>query len=330
MTQQRARIKGMGSYLPEKVLSNADLEKMVETNDEWITTRTGMKERRLASDDEFSSDLALHAAKRAIDASGITADEIDLVIVATITPDYVFPSTAALVQSALGIEAAAMDLQAACSGFLYGLSTAKAFVESGIYRNVLLIASEKLSSIVDYEDRSTCILFGDGAAAAVVGDQGSGFRIEEICLGAEGKLGNLLHMPAGGCRASASHETVEQRQHFIKMEGREVFKHAVRRMESAAKECLERAGMEESQIDWMVPHQANIRIIDAMAKRFSLPDERVYKTVHKYGNTSASALPIALDELLREEEIQLDSHLLLVAFGAGFGWGASILKKVES
>jgi len=326
---KKARIIGTGAYLPSKVLSNFDLEKMVETSDEWIVTRTGIKERRIAGAEEFTSDMAIKAAEVALKQSGLEIGEIDLILVATLTPDYIFPSTAALIQHALGAcNAAALDFQAACTGYLYGLSMAKGFIESGLYRNILLIASEKLSSIVNYEDRNTCVLFGDGAAATVVSDQGAGFLIKEVCLGADGELAALLQLPAGGCRLPASCETIEKGLHYISMEGKEIFKHAVRRMESAAKECLQKAQMEESAIDWFVPHQANERIIDAIGKRFSIAEEKVYKTVHKYGNTSASALPIAFHELTQEKEIKAGENLLLVAFGAGFTWGASILTKI--
>ncbi|MFZ0565799.1 MAG: beta-ketoacyl-ACP synthase III [Chlamydiales bacterium] len=323
-------IVGTGAYLPEQVLSNHDLEKIVDTSDEWIVSRTGMRERRIAAKNEFVSNMGAAAAKLALEAANKTAQEIDLILVATLTPDYVFPSTAALIQTALGAgQAAAFDFQAACTGFLYGLSIAKGFIEGGIYKNILLIASEKLSSIVNYKDRSTCVLFGDGAAAAVISNQGAGYAVQEICLGADGELAEFLVMPAGGCRSPASHETVENEQHYISMGGKEVFKHAVRRMESAAKECLEKANMDEKKIDWLVPHQANERIIDAIAKRFQISEKKVFKTVHKYGNTSASSIPIALDELIREKPIQEGDNLLLVAFGAGFTWGATILTKIK-
>lgn len=330
MTEKQARVIGTGAYLPERVLTNQDLEEMVETSDEWIFSRTGMRERRIARKDEFTSEMGVKAAKIALEDAGKTAQEIDLVLVATLTPDYLFPSTAALIQSALAApQAAAFDLQAACTGFLYGLSMAKAFIESGAYKNILLIASEKLSSIVNYKDRNTCVLFGDGAAAAVISHAGEGYAIQEVCLGADGELAELLLMPAGGCRNPASSETVANNQHFITMDGKEVFKHAVRRMESAAKECLNKAGMGEEDIDWLVPHQANERIIDAIAKRFMIHEDKVFKTVHKYGNTSASAIAIALDELVREKKITEGENLLLVAFGAGFTWGAAILTKVK-
>lgn len=324
-----ARIIGTGSYLPERILTNQDLEQMVETSDEWITTRTGIRERRLARSDEFSSDMGCKAALKALEAAGKTAQEIDLIIVATLTPDFMFPSTAALIQSQLKApQAAAFDFQAACTGYLYGLSIAKSFIESGLYKNVLLVATEKLSSIVNYQDRNTCVLFGDGAAATVISSQGSGFAIREICLGADGELAELIILPAGGCRRPTTPETIQKGEHYICMEGKEVFKHAVRRMENAAKECMAKAQMKEEEINWLIPHQANERIIDAIAKRFEIAEEKVYKTVHKYGNTSASAVAIAFDEITREKEIRLGDNLLLVAFGAGLTWGASILSKI--
>lgn len=322
----KPRIVSTGSYLPEKILSNSDLEKLVETNDEWIVSRTGMKERRIAAAGEFPSDMGAKAAKQALDKVGMSVEEIDLILVASITPDYIFPSTACLIQAQLGaVNAAAFDIQAACSGYLYGITTAKSFVKSGAYRNILVIASEKLSTIVNYQDRGTCILFGDGASACIVSNKGKGLFIRETCLGADGCLSDLLIQPAGGTRLPASAETVAARQHTIQMSGNEVFKHAVRRMEMAAKECLEKSGISENEISWMVPHQANIRIIEAVAKRFEVPMEKVYVTIHKYGNTSASSVGIALDELLQEKTLNHGENLVLVAFGAGFTWGAAAL-----
>jgi 3-oxoacyl-[acyl-carrier-protein] synthase III len=327
-TKRLARVIGTGAYLPEKILSNRDLEQMVETSDEWITTRTGMKERRLARSDEFTSDMGVKAAQKALEAAGKTAQEIDMILVATLTPDFIFPSTATLIQHALGAtQAAAFDFQAACTGYLYGLSMAKSYIESGLYQNILLVASEKLSSIVDYQDRNTCVLFGDGAAACVISHAGEGLLIQQVCLGADGELAELIILPAGGCRYPASLETIQQRKHYISMEGKEVFKHAVRRMENAAKECLIKAGLAEDAIGWLIPHQANERIIDAIAKRFGIAEEKIYKTVHKYGNTSASAIAIALDELIREKNIGAKENILLVAFGAGITWGAALLCK---
>ena len=326
-----AKIVGTGSYLPERVLTNRDLEQMVETSDEWIVTRTGIRERRLARADEYTSSMGTMAAQRALEAAKISVSDIDYILVATLTPDFLFPSTACLIQQALGAKgAAALDIQAACTGYLYGLSMAKALVESGQCRNVLVIAAEKLSSVTDYKDRSTCVLFGDGASAAVVSATGKGLAIEAVRLGADGEQAELIKMPAGGCRAPASAETVQQGGHFIKMAGNEVFKHAVRRMESACKECLDALGVKETEISWLVPHQANLRIIDAIAKRFDhLSGDRIFKTVEKYGNTSASSVGIALDELLKQKPVQAGERVLLTAFGSGLAWGAAML-RVES
>lgn len=325
-----ARIAGLGSYLPTKILNNQDLEKIVETTDEWIVSRTGMKERRIAAADEYTSDMGVHAARKALEEAKKDPKDLELILVATMTPDYITPSTAAVVQAKLGASnAAAIDVQAACTGFLYAIAQAKAFIESGIYKTILVIASEKMSTYVDYKDRNTCVLFGDGAAAAVVTDAGEGYLIDNVCLGADGELAELLIVPGGGTRNPPSHEMIDSNLHTIKMVGKEVFKHAVRRMCAAAKECLDKAGLKEDQIEWLVPHQANLRIIDAVSKQFNLPDEKVFKTVHKYGNTSASSIAIALDELLKQEKPAEGSHILLVAFGAGLTWGASILTKIS-
>ncbi len=331
---RKVKIIGTGSYLPEKILSNADFEKMIEVTDEWIVTRTGVKERRIAGKEEFSSTMGILAAKRAMEVAGITAEEIDFIIVATITPDYAFPSTACLIQEGLKAKkAAAVDINAACSGCLYALMMAKAMIESGSAKNILIIAAEKFSSIVNYKDRSTCILFGDGAAANVVSGRGDrdGLEVRSLCLGADGEQANLLIMPAGGCRNPPSYKTVEEGMHFVQMAGNEVFRHAVRQMESSCKECLQLLGMQESSINWLIPHQANERIIDAIARRFRhLPPEKIIKTVKKYGNTSASSIGIALDELLRGGGVQEGENILLTAFGAGFTWGSAILTKVAT
>jgi 3-oxoacyl-[acyl-carrier-protein] synthase III len=324
----QAKIIGTGSYLPERVLTNRDLEQMVETSDEWIVSRTGMKERRLAGPQEYSSTMGAAASRAAIDDAHLTPGQIDFILVATITPDYTFPSTACLIQDQLGAKSAgAADLQAACTGYLYALSIAKALAEAGVYRNILVVAPDKLSSITNYKDRSTCVLFGDGASACVVSCEGKGLAIEIVRLGADGGCAELLIMPGGGCRQPATAASVAENQHYITMAGNEVFKHAVRRMESASKECLEAAKIEEKEIAWVIPHQANIRILDAIAKRFEhLPPERIFKTIHKYGNTSASSVGIALDELLKAGMAKTGEKILLTAFGSGFTWGAAILR----
>lgn len=324
---RKAKIIGTGSYLPERVLTNQDLEQMVETSDEWIVSRTGIRERRLARSDEYTSSMGAEAARKAIADANLNADQIDFIIVATLTPDYIFPSTACLIQDAIGAKnAGAVDVQAACTGYLYALSVARALIVSGTYKNILIVASEKLSSITDYKDRSTCILFGDGAAACVVSSEGHGLSVEALKLGADGGQAELLMMPAGGCRHPASADSISCGMHYIKMAGNEVFKHAVRRMESASKDCLESACMKEQDVAWIIPHQANIRILDAMAKRFEhLPQDRVFKTLQKYGNTSASSLGIALDEWRRAGHGKSGENILLTAFGGGFTWGAALL-----
>lgn len=326
----KARIIGLGSYVPKKILTNKDFEKIVDTSDEWITTRTGIKERRIADNDEFTSDMGCLAAREALKDANLSVKDIDFILVATLTPDYIFPSTACLIQSKLQADnIPAIDMQAACSGFIYALSLAKALVEKKAYKNVLIIASEKLSSITNYKDRSTCVLFGDGAAACVVSLNNKGLEIENVYLGADGALSELLIQPAGGSRFPASHDTVEKGKHFIYMEGKEVFKHAVRRMQQAIETCLKQANMSEKDISWLIPHQANERIIEAIAKRFAhLPKEKVFKeVVHKFGNTSASSIGLALDELKKQNQFKDKETILLTAFGAGFTWGAAILRN---
>lgn len=323
---KKARIIGTGSYLPEKILTNAELERMVDTSDEWIVSRTGMKERRIAATHECTSDMGAKAAQRALDKAGIDPKTIDLVLVATLSPDYIFPSTACLIEAKLGLgNAAAVDLQAACTGFIYALSMAKSYVESGLYENVLVIAADKLSAIVDYEDRGTCVLFGDGAGACVVSAHGKGLVLKEAVLGCDGSQAQIVSQPGGGTKHPATTETVAQRMHFIKMDGKEVFKHAVRRMEASSRECMEKAGLTEKDIHWFIPHQANIRIIEAIAKRFEVAPERVVVTVDRYGNTSASTVAIALDELLATKPIGKGDNILLTAFGAGLTWGSMVL-----
>jgi len=328
-TKQRAVITSFGAYLPKRVLTNHDLEKMVDTSDEWIVTRTGIQERRLASDDEYTSSMAVLSAKDALDKANVKASDVDAILVATMTPDHFCPSTAALVQHALqATNACALDIQAACSGFLYALSIAKAWVETGAFRNVLVIASEKNSAFIDFEDRNTCVIFADGSGACLVQQNGSGLEIQHVCLGADGEQASLLVIPAGGSRKPASQESLTNREHCIKMVGKELFKHAVRRMEVSAKACLDAVGLPESAIKWIIPHQANIRIIDAIAKRFEIPADRVVKTIHKYGNTSSATIPISIEELDREGSISTGDTLLLTAFGGGLTWGSALLKKV--
>jgi len=326
---RKARIIGLGSYLPARILTNQELEQMVETSDEWIVQRTGVSERRIARPDEATSSMGAQASVVALEQAKILPEQIDLILVATMSPDYISPSTASLIQRLIGASnAAAVDIQVACSGYIYGLSMAKAYIESGIYKTILLVASEKMSSFTDYSDRSTCILFGDGASASVITGEGAGFEIGTPSLGSDGESAELIMVPAGGSLKPATLETVEQRQHYIKLNGKEVFKQAVRRMTAASDKCLAAASLDKSQVAWLVPHQANSRIIDAVARSMQFPEEKIFKTVHKYGNTSASSVPIALDELVRTENLQEGDHILLTAFGAGLTWGSVILTKI--
>jgi 3-oxoacyl-[acyl-carrier-protein] synthase-3 len=323
----RAGILGTGSAVPTRVLSNADLEKMVDTSDEWIVTRTGIRERRIAEPHESTSDYALRASRQALEAAGVPAEEIGLVICATVTPDMMFPATACIVQDRLGAtRAGAVDIESGCSGFLYGAAMAAAMVEAGMHQYVLVVAADLLSRITDYEDRSTCVLFGDGAGAAVIGPVSPDRGFLAFDLGSDGSGGEFLFLPAGGARKPASPETVAAREHFIKMQGQETFKFAVKAMASATETVLRKAGLDKDAIDLLVPHQANIRIIDAARKRFGLEESKVVITIHKYGNTSASSIPIALDEAIREGRAKPGHLAVLVGFGAGLTWGAAAVR----
>jgi 3-oxoacyl-[acyl-carrier-protein] synthase-3 len=328
---EKAKIIGTGTYFPKNVLTNLDLEKKMDTSDEWIISRTGIKERRIASDNEYTSDMGYKAALNAIENAGISKDEIDFILVATLTPDYIFPSTACLIQEKLDLKnAAALDIQAACSGYVYALSLAKALIETDRYKNILIVASEKLSSIVNYEDRTTAILFGDAAASCIVSKQKKGFEIESVFLGADGKEAYLLIQPAGGCKNPASQKTIDEKMHYIQMSGKDVFKHAVRRMIEASNKALEMANLKPSDISWLIPHQANLRIIEAIAKRFThLDKDKIFKDVlEKFGNTSASSVGIALDMLNKQDKIKDNENLLITVFGAGFTFGSAVLKKI--
>ncbi len=320
-------ILGTGSCVPEKILTNADLEKIVDTTDEWITQRTGIKERRVSDEKTPSSHLALAAAQRALEASGVVPQDLNDIIVGTITPDMAFPSTACLVQHRLGAtEAAAFDLAAGCSGFIYGLELGRNLVENDHRRKVLVIGVEELTKITDWSDRSTCVLFGDGAGAAVLGWTEEDRGILSTYVAADGSLGDLLYMPGGGSLNPASHRTVEEKMHVVKMEGNKVFPHAVRKMSQAADRVLERAGISKDRLDVLIPHQANSRIIEAIGRHFDLPLEKVFVNIHKYGNTSAASIPLALDEAVRSGRIAEGNIVLLVAFGAGFTWGAALIR----
>lgn len=328
--QSKAHIIGLGAFLPDKVLNNADLEALVDTSDEWIVSRTGIKERRIASEKECTSYMGARASQRAIDSAGIDPATIDLIVLSTCTPDYMGTNSAAAIQSKLGLaQVPAVDIQAACSGYLYGLSVAKAYVESGMYKNVLLVASEKMSSFIDFTDRNSCILFGDGACAAVVSSEKRGLAIDCVCLGADGDNSEIVYVPAGGVCKPASHESVEARDHYFKLKGREVYKHAIRRMSAVIEQCLEKTHLKQEQISWLVPHQANLRIIESLANSFDMPLEKVYLTISKYGNTSASSVGIALSELMEENPVEPGEHILLTAFGAGLTWGGAVLTKTK-
>lgn len=320
-------ILGLGCYVPDKIITNFDLEKMVETSDKWIVERTGIKERRIASDDEATSDLAVKAAERALQDAGVSADELDLIIVATATPDMFFPSVACILQDKLkATNAAAFDLAAGCSGFVYGLVTGSQFIKAGLYNKVLVIGAETISKILDWSDRNTCVLFGDGAGAAVLGLVDDGYGILGVELGAEGAGGQHLKLPAGGSRLPASLLTVSEKQHYVHMNGNEVFKFAIKVMGEAAVKALDNAGLEPKDVDCFIPHQANIRIIQSAAKRLKLPLDKVVINVANYGNTSAASIPIALNEAVESGKVKKDDTVVLVGFGAGLTWASCVIK----
>ncbi len=320
-------IAGVGSYVPAKILTNQDLEKMVNTTDEWITTRTGIKERHIAAKDEFTSDLGAQAALRAMRQAGVTAEEIDLIVVATITPDMPFPSTAALVQRKIGaFRAAAFDLEAACAGFIYALEVAQQFIMSRTYDTVLVIGAEKLSSIVDWQDRNTCVLFGDGAGAAILRNRPNAHGLLTAVMGADGRKADLLFMAGGGSRCPATIDSVNARMHYLRMEGKETFKCAVQAMQTAAMEALRRCEIDISRIKLIVPHQANLRIIQAVGERLGAKPEQLFVNLHKYGNTSAASVAIALDEAVQSGRVEHGDLILLMVFGAGLTWGAAVIE----
>lgn len=320
-------IIGTGSYVPENIMTNKDLEKLVDTSDEWITTRTGIKERRILDKDKSASYMAKIAAERALDSSGLSSQDIDLIIVTTITPDMAFPSTACIVQEQLGLKnAAAFDLEAACTGFVYGLTNAYAFIKSGLYKNVLVISAENLSKIIDFEDRNTCVLFGDGAGAVVVSRVESDKGILAMDIGADGSGGDLLSQPAGGSLMPSTEETVKNKLHFIKMEGNSVFKFAVRTMTKSSKKVMEDMNFSIEDIDYLIPHQANMRIIEAASKRLKIDKEKIGINLDKYGNMSAASIPVALDEAVRSGKIKKGDNVILVGFGGGLTWGATLIK----
>jgi 3-oxoacyl-[acyl-carrier-protein] synthase-3 len=324
-----SKITGTGHYCPERVLTNFDLEKMVDTSDEWIVTRSGIRERRIAAPDEATSDLSVAAARAALESAGVRPDELDGIVLGTVCGDMVFPATSCLVQDRIGAtKAAAFDLNAACSGFIFGLGTAHALISSGRMDKVLVIGVEVLSKLTDWTDRATCVLFGDGAGAVVLEPAEPGTGILGTYMKSDGALADLLHLPAGGTRNPASLETIARRDHFIKMKGDGVFKYAVRAMEDAAIHVLEQANLSIESLDLVIPHQANIRIIDAVKTRLGLPDDKVLANIDRYGNTSSASIPIALDEAVREGKLKRGDLVLLVAFGGGLTWGAVLLRYV--
>jgi len=323
----RATIAGLGAYVPERVMTNFDLEKIVDTSDEWIRTRTGISTRHIASDQQASSDLALEASKEALENAGLKSKDIDLIIVATITPDMFFPSTACALQAKLGAQCGAFDMAAACSGFPYALSIAEGYIRSGIYKNILVVGSEKLSGLMDWTDRSTCVLFGDGAGAAVVSrseDADSG--ILATCLGSDGNFGNILQIPGGGSVHPTSKETLAGGLHFLKMQGSEVFKVAVRTMDLAVRDVIAQKGLGVSDIDCLIPHQANIRILQAVGERLELPKEKIFINVDRFGNMSSASTVVALYEAVKTGTVKKGDTVVLVAFGGGLTWASTLIK----
>jgi 3-oxoacyl-[acyl-carrier-protein] synthase-3 len=321
-------IAGTGSYVPERILTNDELAKMVDTTDEWIVTRTGIRERRIAAEGEFTSHMAANAARKALEQAGMTPEDIELIVVATITPDTPTPATACHVQNQLGaFNAVAFDISAACSGFLYAMKICKRLISDGAFKNALIIGAEKLSAATNWEDRATCVLFGDGAGAAVLrrAEPGEG-AIVATEMGTDGRLTHLLEIPGGGVACPITPENFDQRLNTLSMQGREVFKIAVTRMKEAAEKVIERAGLGPEDIACIIPHQANLRIIDAIADRLAVPNERVFINLDKYGNTSAAAVAIALDEANRSGAFKRGDHIVLVAFGAGLTWAAAAVR----
>lgn len=320
------RFLGTGSYAPDRVLTNLDLEKLVDTSDEWIQSRTGIRERRIAEPGTATSDIAYEASVKALESSGVDARDLDGIIVGTVTPDYLFPSTACILQSRLGAKKAfAFDLLAGCSGFLYALQAGKGIIGCGDAQKLLIIGAETLSKITDFRDRNTCILFGDGAGAAVISASETP-GILSTCLGANGDEWELLYMPGGGSRIPPSEESIKNGSHYLKMKGNEVFKEAVKALESSSLEAIKRADITPEEIDLFIPHQANIRILEAVRKRVGLPEEKVFSNLDRYGNTSSASVPIALDEAVRSGRVKEGDTILISVFGAGFTWGAAVIR----
>ncbi|MGB9710108.1 MAG: beta-ketoacyl-ACP synthase III [Thermodesulfovibrio sp.] len=323
----KARIVSTGSYVPEKVLTNHDLEKMVETSDEWITERTGIKERRIASAEQATSDLAYEASIKALKKANLTAEDIDLIIVATVTPDMLVPSCACILQMKLGAtRAVAFDINGACTGFIYALAVAEKFIRTGSSKRALVIGAETLSKFTDWTDRTTCVLLADGAGAVILEPTKKDEGIKIIDIYSDGTMWDFIHMPAGGSKMPVTEDVIKQRLNFIKMRGNETFKVAVKTLEEIVDATLKKAGITSSELALLVPHQANIRIIQAMAKRLELPMEKVMVNINKYGNTSAASIPIALDEAVQNEKIKRGEYVMLAAFGAGLTWGSALIK----
>lgn len=327
MKLKNVGIIGLGTYVPEKIMTNFDFEKIIETTDEWIRTRTGIEERRFANEDQATSDLAAEASRRAIAKSGLSVEDIDMILLATTTPDYPIQSTACVVQEQIGaINAAALDVNAACSGFVYALTMAKGLISSGMNKNILVIGAEVLSKCVDMQDRNTCVLFGDGAAAAVVSEVEEGCGIISQFLGAEADTKGSLRTPAGGTRKPLSQEVLDERSNFLQMKGQDVFKFAVKALPKATTAALEGAGLSASDIDMVFPHQANSRIIDAASKRLGIPMDKFYLNLNKYGNTSSASIGLALGEALEKGMVKKGDTIALTGFGAGLTYASMIIK----
>ena len=327
MTAQNAGILGMGHAYPEGILTNADLETMVDTNDEWITTRTGIKQRHKAAANEYTSQFGTRAAQQALDRSGLTATDIDIIICATTTPDQIMPSTGALIQAQIGAtNAAGMDVFAACSGFLYGLTIVESMIRTGQVRYALVIGAEVLTKYVDYTDRGTCVIFGDGAGAAVVGAVPEGKGILATKIRSDGRYEDQLYASGGGTKLGTTHQTIDEGHHFFRMKGNELFKVAVRSMAEISAEMVQKAGYTVDDLDLVIPHQANQRITDAVASRLGVPEEKVYSNIAEMGNTSSASIPIALDECIQSGRIKEGSLVLLTAFGGGVTWGGTVIR----
>ncbi len=327
MTQFNAGIIGMGHAYPEGILTNADLEKIVETSDEWITSRTGIKQRHKAAENEYTSQFGTAAAKQALERAGLKPEDIEIIVCATTTPDQIMPSTGALIQAQLGaVNAAGMDVFAACSGFLYGITMVESMIRTGQIKYALVIGAEVLTKYVDYSDRGTCVIFGDGAGAAVLGPVPEGKGILATKIKSDGRYEEQLYAPGGGTKLGTSHKTIDEGQHFFKMKGNELFKVAVRSMADISAEMLEKAGLTVDDVDVVIPHQANQRITDAVASRLGVPEDKVYSNIAFHGNTSSASIPIAMDECIESGRIKEGSTVLLTAFGGGVTWGATVLK----